>query len=132
MPLPDLLGYAAAVLTTVSFVPQAHRTWKTRCARDVSLGMLSLFSLGVALWLCYGVVLGARPVVAANAATLALALFILAMKLRFDRSSRQPRDEAADIPLTAPLTPSPSPSGGEGKRNGENGRQLVSPIFRKP
>ena len=118
MPLSDLLGYAAAVLTTASFVPQAHRTWKTRCARDVSLGMLSLFSLGVAFWLFYGFVLGARPVVAANAVTLVLALFILAMKLRFDRASRQPRDDAADVALTppSPLPPLPRGERGNGMR----------------
>ena len=81
----DLLGYAAAVLTTIAFVPQAWHTWKTRQAGGVSLGMLCLFTLGIALWLCYGIELRAWPVIVANTVTLALALFILAMKLRFDR-----------------------------------------------
>ncbi|SPE20053.1 conserved membrane hypothetical protein [Burkholderiales bacterium] len=85
MRLPDLFGFAAAVLTTVAFVPQVLHTWKTRHAGGISLGMLCLFTLGVALWLCYGLLLGAWPVIAANAITLALALFLLAMKLRFGR-----------------------------------------------
>lgn len=85
MRLLDLIGFAAAVLTTVSFVPQALHTWKTRHAGGISLGMLCLFTLGVALWLCYGIILGAWPVILANAVTLALALFLLAMMLRFGR-----------------------------------------------
>ena len=83
MKLSELLGYAAAFLTTTSFVPQVLHTWKTRRASGVSLGMVSLFTLGVALWLAYGITLGAWPVIAANAITLALALVLLAMKLRF-------------------------------------------------
>jgi MtN3 and saliva related transmembrane protein len=83
MTLTDAAGYLAAILTTISFVPQVLHTWRTRRAQGISLGMISLFSLGVALWLAYGLLLGAWPVVAANAITLALALFLLGMKLRF-------------------------------------------------
>jgi len=83
MQFQDLIGYAAAALTTVSFVPQVLHTWKTRRAGGLSLGMVTLFTLGVALWLAYGIALGAWPVIAANSITLALALFLLAMKLRF-------------------------------------------------
>ncbi len=83
MPASDYVGYAAATLTTISFVPQVLHTWRTRRTAGISLGMLSLFSLGVALWLAYGVALAAAPIIAANAITLSLALFLLAMKLRF-------------------------------------------------
>jgi MtN3 and saliva related transmembrane protein len=83
MQFSDLLGYGAATLTTVSFVPQVLHTWKTRRAGGLSLGMVALFTLGVALWLAYGIALGAWPVIAANAITLALAVFLLAMKLRY-------------------------------------------------
>jgi MtN3 and saliva related transmembrane protein len=83
--LADLLGYAAAVLTTISFVPQVLHTWRSRRAQGISLGMISLFSLGVALWLAYGVLVQAWPVIVANAITLVLALFLLGMKLRFER-----------------------------------------------
>ncbi|HMN93274.1 MAG TPA: SemiSWEET transporter [Hydrogenophaga sp.] len=83
MALQDAIGYLAACLTTLSFLPQALHTFRTRDVRGISLGMYSLFTVGVALWLVYGLVLGAWPVVAANAVTLALACSILAMKLRF-------------------------------------------------
>ena len=81
--LHDLLGYAAAFLTTLSFVPQAWHTFRTRDVSGISLGMYVVFAVGVALWLGYGLVLSAWPIVLANAVTLALALGILAMKLRF-------------------------------------------------
>jgi MtN3 and saliva related transmembrane protein len=79
----DLLGYGAAVLTTVAFIPQAWQTWKTRRAEGVSLSMYCIFATGVAMWLAYGVLLGSTPVIVANAITLALALFIMVMKIRF-------------------------------------------------
>ena len=79
----DLIGYLAAILTTCSFVPQAWLTFRTRDVSGISLGMYSVFTTGVALWLVYGVLLGAWPIVAANAITLALAVAILVMKLRF-------------------------------------------------
>lgn len=86
MPLTDFIGYCAATLTTISFVPQAWLTFRTRDVRGISLGMYSAFTLGVALWLLYGIVLGAWPIVVANAITLALACAILAMKLRYGRA----------------------------------------------
>ena len=79
----DLIGYAAASLTTCSFIPQAWHTFRTRDVSGISLGMYSVFTLGVFCWLLYGLQLGAWPVVAANAITLALACAILVMKLRF-------------------------------------------------
>lgn len=83
MQLPDLVGFLAATLTTISFVPQALHTFKTKDVSGISLGMYSAFTLGVALWLVYGVLLGAWPVVIANIITLALAVTILVMKLRY-------------------------------------------------
>lgn len=83
MPASELIGYCAACLTTFSFAPQAWLTFRTRDVRGISLGMYSVFAAGVALWLAYGLLLGAWPIVAANAVTLALALAILAMKLRY-------------------------------------------------
>lgn len=81
MTFADLIGFAAATLTTVSFVPQAWLTFKTKDVSGISLGMYSVFTVGVALWLVYGLALQAWPVVAANAVTLALASGILVMKL---------------------------------------------------
>lgn len=79
----DWVGYLAAILTTCSFVPQAWHTFRTRNVSGISLGMYTVFACGVSLWLAYGVMLGAWPIVAANAITLALALAILGMKLRY-------------------------------------------------
>ena len=81
--MTDAIGYLAATLTTAAFIPQAWLTWKTKRADGVSLGMYSIFTLGVALWLVYGLVIGAWPIVIANAITLVLALFILVMKIRY-------------------------------------------------
>lgn len=81
--IDNLVGALAAILTTVAFVPQAWMTWKTRRADGVSLGMYGIFTTGVAMWLLYGVLLGAWPIIIANVFTLTLALFILGMKLRF-------------------------------------------------
>jgi MtN3 and saliva related transmembrane protein len=83
MPDSDLVGYCAAFLTNFSFAPQAWLTFRTRDVRGISLGMYSVFAAGVALWLAYGLMLQAWPIVAANAVTLALALAILGMKLRY-------------------------------------------------
>lgn len=77
----DLAGYAAALLTTVAFVPQALKSWRTRDLSGVSLTMYGLFTLGVALWLIYGLLLDSWPIIAANAVTLALAGTVLALKL---------------------------------------------------
>ena len=79
----ELVGYLAACLTTASFVPQAWLTWRSRDVSGISLGMYSVFTAGVALWLVYGWMQQAWPVVLANAVTLALALMILGMKLRY-------------------------------------------------
>ena len=81
--LQDVIGAAAATLTTASFVPQALKTFRTRDVSGISLGMYSLFATGVALWLAYGVLLSDWPIIIANAITLALACAVLAMKLRY-------------------------------------------------
>ena len=86
MHISDWVGYAAAFLTTASFVPQALHTFQTKDVRGISLGMYSAFTLGVALWLVYGLLLGAWPIVIANAVTLSLAAAILAMKLRYHQA----------------------------------------------
>lgn len=78
----DLIGYLAAALTTCAFVPQVWLSIRTRDLSGVSLGMYSLFTAGVALWLVYGWLTAAWPVVVANAITLTLALIMLTLKLR--------------------------------------------------
>jgi MtN3 and saliva related transmembrane protein len=81
--MTDLIGYAAAFLTTVSFVPQAWLTFTTKDVRGISVGMYSAFTVGIALWLVYGLMIQAWPVVIANVITFALASSILVMRLRY-------------------------------------------------
>jgi MtN3 and saliva related transmembrane protein len=83
MNLIEFVGYCAAFLTTASFVPQAWHSFSTRDVSGISLGMYSAFTLGIACWLTYGLLLGAWPIVIANVITLALAATILVMKLRY-------------------------------------------------
>lgn len=83
VPLSELIGYLAASLTTASFVPQAWLTFKTKDVRGISLGMYSVFTVGIAMWLLYGLLIAAWPVVIANTITLALAAAILGMRLRY-------------------------------------------------
>ena len=78
-----LLGLLAGTLTTVAFFPQLLKTWRTKSAADVSLAMLVTFCIGVFLWLVYGFLLGALPIILANVVTLVLAGLILVLKLRF-------------------------------------------------
>lgn len=75
------LGYLAATLTTLSFVPQAVLTVRTRQVQGISLAMYSVFTIGVALWLAYGWQLGEWPIIVANAVTLLLAVTILLTKI---------------------------------------------------
>lgn len=79
----EWVGRIAGTLTTVAFVPQVWRVVRTRNTRDLSLGTFALFCAGVALWLWYGAWLGSLPIMVANGATLALALVILAYKLKY-------------------------------------------------
>lgn len=79
-----LLGLLAGTLTTISFVPQLLKTWRTKSAKDMSLPMLIYFCMGVFLWLVYGILLQALPIIVANGITLVLALIILGLKLRYD------------------------------------------------
>jgi MtN3 and saliva related transmembrane protein len=78
-----LIGLLAGTLTTVSFLPQLAKAWKTRSTGDLSLSMYAVFTLGVSLWLVYGMYLNSLPVIAANAITLLIALLILILKIRY-------------------------------------------------
>lgn len=84
----DIIGAIAGTLTTISFVPQVIRVFKTRQTRDISMTMMLLFSLGVAMWVAFGYMVDSMPVVWTNAMTLVLALTIVAAKFRFDRTQQ--------------------------------------------
>ncbi|MDR2578856.1 MAG: SemiSWEET transporter [Chitinispirillales bacterium] len=82
----DILGILAGTLTTVSFLPQVIKTYRSRNAAHLSLGMFLLFTLGVFLWLLYGVSLGKLPMIIANGVTLVLAGSLLFAKFMFKQS----------------------------------------------
>ena len=79
----EFIGYAAAFLTTASFLPQVIKVWRSRSTRDISLATYGMFTLGAGLWLAYGLVIQATPVILANAVTVVLAAAVLVAKLRF-------------------------------------------------
>lgn len=83
MSLVTLLGLLAGACTTIAFVPQLLKTWRSKSAKDVSLGMFLIFCVGVLLWLIYGILTEDFPVIMANTVTLMLAGTILAFKLRY-------------------------------------------------
>jgi len=78
-----LIGLAAGFCTTAAFLPQVVKTWKSKSAKDLSLGMYSIFCTGVLLWLVYGIMISDLPIILANAITLMLAVSILFFKLTF-------------------------------------------------
>jgi MtN3 and saliva related transmembrane protein len=78
-----ILGLVAGTLTTLSFLPQLLKAWKSRSTHDISFGMLALFSAGLVLWIVYGVIVTDVPVIAANSLTLLFVGLILALKLRY-------------------------------------------------
>jgi MtN3 and saliva related transmembrane protein len=86
IPAVQALGFAAAFCTTAAFVPQLVRVLRLRSARDISLPMFLMFSIGVFLWLLYGLYIGSKPVIASNGITLALSVSILILKLRYRRN----------------------------------------------
>ena len=77
----EFIGYCAAFLTTAAFLPQAIHSWRTRDFSGISMGMYSLFTAGVGLWLVYGLIIEKWPLILANALTFALALSILVLKI---------------------------------------------------
>jgi MtN3 and saliva related transmembrane protein len=93
----NIIGYVAATLTTISFLPQLIRVVKLRSARDISLGMFLIFTTGTGFWLAYGLASHSAPVWIANAVTFALSLSILILKLRFDRHVVDPHPTGAPL-----------------------------------
>jgi MtN3 and saliva related transmembrane protein len=77
------LGLLAGCLTTISFLPQVIKVWKTRSTKDISLGMFSIFVTGVTLWSIYGVIKNDIPIIVANTTVFVLASIILGFKLKY-------------------------------------------------
>ena len=79
----DFLGILAGTMTTISFIPQVLRIVQTRSAHDISWGMFTVFAIGTALWLTWGIAQGALPVIIANFVTLVLSIVIMVLKWRY-------------------------------------------------
>ncbi|MBV8437080.1 MAG: SemiSWEET family sugar transporter [Silvibacterium sp.] len=84
----NLVGYIAAICTTISFLPQLIRVYRLKSAHEISLTMFLVYSLGVSLWLLYGIFIGSLPVIVANALSVVLSLAILVLKIHYDRRRR--------------------------------------------
>lgn len=82
MDFVQLVGFAAAFLTTVAFIPQVLKAWKTKSTKDISLPMYCMTCTGLFLWLVYGLLISSWPLIVANVFTFLFALFILALKVK--------------------------------------------------
>ncbi|NOK86107.1 MAG: hypothetical protein GFH27_549397n55 [Chloroflexi bacterium AL-W] len=81
--LVELIGFTAAILTTVAYLPQVIKTWKSKSAKDLSLGLFGILTAGVILWLTYGILTNNGPIIAANAITLFLTGSMLVFKIKY-------------------------------------------------
>ena len=79
-----VLGYIAGFCTTVAFLPQVYRAWRTKSCKDLSPGMLMLFAVGILLWLIFGILIRELPIIIANGVTFFLVIVIVILKFRFD------------------------------------------------
>ena len=78
------IGFFSGFCTTIAFIPQAYKVWKTKSTKDISLWMFLIFTTGVAGWLVYGVLTDNLPIIFANIVTLFLAFLILVAKIKFN------------------------------------------------
>ena len=86
MAYADIIGFIGGALTTLALVPQAVKAWKTKHTRDISIWWILTLTIGIILWLVYGILISSLPIIAANAATLILAVIVLLLKLKYDNS----------------------------------------------
>ena len=82
----DLFGFLAALLTTIAFLPQLYKTWKTKSADDVSLIMLILFIIGLICWIIYGININSIPILVANIITFIFNFSILILKITYSKN----------------------------------------------
>ena len=83
----DLFGFLAALLTTIAFLPQLYKTWKTKSADDVSLIMLILFIIGLICWIIYGININSIPILVANIVTFIFNFSILILKITYSKNN---------------------------------------------
>lgn len=80
---PEIIGLFAGGLTTIAFIPQVIKVWKTKSTHDISLAMFVMFWIGILLWLVYGIMIGSKAIMIANSLTLILAGSILYFKIKY-------------------------------------------------
>ncbi len=85
-----LLGFVAGTLTTLAFLPQVVKTWRTKSSNDLSVSTLGMICTGVLLWLVYGLLIGDLPIIAANAVTLVLVVSVFVLALVYRKQSPAP------------------------------------------
>lgn len=85
LPILDVVGIIAGTITTISFMPQVIKAWKSKSVKDISLGMYTLFSVGIIFWILYGFMVNSIPIIAANSATLALTGVIIFLKIKHNK-----------------------------------------------
>jgi len=81
----EIVGFIAGTFTTIAFVPQVYKTWKTKSAKDVSMPMFLIFATGTILWITYGLILGKHAIFVSNAIIFLLAIFQVTLKIKYDR-----------------------------------------------
>jgi MtN3 and saliva related transmembrane protein len=84
MSTPDLVGYIAAFCTTIAYLPQAVKIYKTHHTKDISIGMFLIMVIGLCTWLAYGFLSGSKPIIWSNTVTIIIAGYILVMKIKLD------------------------------------------------
>jgi len=83
MSYTDIIGFIGGALTTLALVPQVVKAWKTKHTRDVSIWWILTLTVGIILWLVYGILINSMPIIAANGVTLILSLIVLILKIRY-------------------------------------------------
>ncbi len=78
-----LIGLAAGVFTTISFLPQVIKAWKSKSTKDISIGMYIVLGVGLLLWVIYGVAINSKPIIITNAIGLILTLLVLLLKMKY-------------------------------------------------
>lgn len=91
--MESTIGYLAAICTTIAFIPQAIKVYKSKHTQDISIGMFLLMNAGLAFWLIYGIMILSYPIILANALTIIFALYILYMKIKVDYLSTLKRNK---------------------------------------
>lgn len=91
--MENIIGYIAAICTTVAYLPQVVKVYRTKSTRDISLGMFLLLNAGISAWLIYGIILNKMPIIAANFVSLLLTLYIFGVKVKHFYTDKQAEKE---------------------------------------